>query len=181
MVTTKLITANDLAAMPDDGYRYRLIRGELIRVSPVDLTHFRVTNNITVPLSLFVRERGLGIVGGEGGFILEVGPDTVLAPDVAFIRTDQIPPEDQQHGFARLVPDLVVEVVSTSDRAGEMAEKTAIYLQAGVPLLWWVFPKQRLVRQHTPDGGVAEFRAGDLLDGGTVLPGFQLPVAQIFR
>ena len=68
-------------------------------MSPVDFTHLRVTNTVTVLLSLFFRDLELGIVGSEGGFVLEVGPDTVLAPDVAFIQAANVPPEDEQSGL----------------------------------------------------------------------------------
>ena len=110
MVTTptKLVTAEELAAIPDDGYRYELHRGELVRMSPTGFKHLRVAANFNYVLYGFVKEHGLGVVGGEGGFILERDPDTVRAPDVVFVRADRLPPDEEQTGYLELSPDLVV-------------------------------------------------------------------------
>lgn len=179
-VTTKPMTADELERMPEDAYRYDLIRGVLKRMSPTEFLHHKVAGNVAALLPNFVTPRGLGVVGGEGGFVLEIDPDTVLAPDVAFVRTDRLPPEDQWDRFARLAPDLVVEVVSPSETAPEVEEKVGLYLAAGVPLVLVVGPRRRTVRVRTADGGDRLLTEADELDGGAVLPGFRVPVARLF-
>lgn len=105
-------------------------------------------------------------------------PDTVLAPDVAFIAGERWPAETS--GFVELAPDLAVEIVSPSNSPGEIERKVAIYLRAGVRSVWVVYPTERQVVVHMPSHPPAVFREGDQIDGGEVLPGLSLPVAEIF-
>lgn len=180
MVATKVVTAAELSTMLDDGFRYDLIRGELIRMMPTGFEHLVVIGNANWHLLSHVRANDLGIVGGEGGFRLEREPDTVLGPDVVFVRKDRVPPRDQWQGFAEVVPDLVMEVYSPSDRAGQFERKIAMYVKVGVPIVWAVYPSKRTVRLHRPDGSVTELSEHDWLDGEDVLPGFRLKVAELF-
>lgn len=90
-VTTKSMTVDELERMPKDASRYDLIRGVLKRMSPTGFLHHKVAGNVTALLHHFVTPRGLGVGVVEGGFVLEIEPDTVLAPDVAFVRTDRLP------------------------------------------------------------------------------------------
>ena len=130
----------------------------------------------------FVRDHGLGrVVGAETGFILARDPDTVLAPDAAFISADRMPPPGQRHGFAALAPDLVVEVVSPTDRAAAVADKALRWIEAGTRLVWVIYPDRRLVAEHLPDGTVHLRQADDTLDGGDVLPGFRVPTRELFE
>ena len=176
--TTTRLTAADLATLPDDGWRYELIRGELERMPPDNFDHGRYDDNIRFPLSRFVRERNLGRVMGNVGFTLEIAPDTVLGPDVSFVRADRLPDRGGR-AFPTMAPDLAVEVLSPSNMAGEIARKLAIYLAAGVGLVWVVDPASRSVAVYTPTSS-AVLGEGDTLDGGDVLPGFAIPVADIF-
>jgi Uma2 family endonuclease len=182
MATTRLMTADDLLTLPDDGSRYELIEGALHHMSPGGFAASRIAMRIGGRLDAFADERKLGRVSGaDGGYVFHRDPDTVLAPDVAFVRADRLPPEHQQLGFLEVAPDLVVEVVSPGDRPGEIAAKVAFYLGAGVPLVWAIYPRLRQVHVHTAGAAPRVLREGDLLDGGEVLPGFQLPVTEIFR
>ena len=113
--------------------------------------------------------------------MLSRDPDTVLAPDAAFVRADRVPPPGHRQGFAALAPDLVVEVVSPTDRAGAVADKALRWLESGTRLVWVVYPDRRLVAEHFPDGTVHLRQAEDLLDGGDVLPGFRVPVSELFE
>jgi Uma2 family endonuclease len=173
------VTPDDLLRMPD-GERFELVRGELRPMNPTNFEHFRITDNVTFPISRFVRERKLGIVGGEGGFELEIGR-TVLAPDVAFVAAERVPDRARQRqGWTPLAPDFVAEILSPSNTAEEVAEKVLIHLRAGVRLLWIVDPKHETVTVHWPDRTARIFVVGETLDGGDVLPGFSLPVAEVF-
>jgi Uma2 family endonuclease len=180
MVTTKLMTAEELERMPEDEYRYDLIRGVLKRMSPTGFRHLKVSGTLIWALNDYVIPLGLGVVGGEGGFVLELDPDTVLAPDVAFVRTDRLPAEEEADRFARLAPDLAVEVVSPSDTGPEVDEKVGLYLGAGVPLVWVVDPRRQTVRVWKADGTDRLLTADHELDGGAVLPGLRVPIARLF-
>ncbi|MDP9363937.1 MAG: Uma2 family endonuclease [Chloroflexota bacterium] len=117
----------------------------------------------------------------RNGLFLAHEPDTVVAPDVAFVRAERLPSPSERRGFSPVVPDLAVEVVSPSDRQAKVDEKVALYLAAGVPLLWVAYPRRRVVRVHRPGREPVELGEGDVLDGEDVLPGFRLPVADVFR
>ena len=181
MATTSVTDAAELSELPDDGYRYELIRGELIRMSSTGFEHLDIVGLLIYLLRSFVMPRDLGVVGGEGGFVLERDPETVLAPDVMFVRNDLPPPKEEWAGFLDLAPDLAVEVLSPADRAGHVNDKVLIYLEAGVQLVWIVDPGRRIVTVWEPDRTARVLAEGDELDGGEVLPGFRLPVAELFR
>ena len=182
MVTTKVTTAAELIQMKDDGWRYELIKGELRRMAPAGMEHGEVGVTFTMRLWNWVSPRGLGrVYPADTGFFLAHEPDTIVAPDASFVRADRLPPPSERRGYSPVVPDLAVEVVSPSDTQPEVDEKVALYMDAGVPLLWVAYPKRRVVRVHRPDREPVEFGEGDVLDGEDVLPGFRLPVADSFR
>jgi Uma2 family endonuclease len=182
MATTTPTTAADLLAMPDDGWRYELIEGVLHRMSPAGFEHGEIGSTFVRHLGNFVVPRDLGrVVTGETGFFLSRDPETVVAPDAAFVRADRLPPRAERRGYLDLVPDLVVEVVSPNDRPTEVEDKVARYLAAGARLVWVTYPRRRLVRVHAPGRAPQDLSEGDALDGEDVLPGFRLPVDDIFR
>jgi Uma2 family endonuclease len=183
MTTRAMITADQLLDISANSEcRYDLIRGELIEMSPAGARHGRLTARLARILDDFVDRNSLGATfGAETGFILTEKPDTVLGPDAAFVRAASMPPEDEQDGYLRLAPDLAVEVISPSDRAGQVSDKVAEYLDAGVRLLWVIEPRRRTVTVYTPDRHARILREGDELDGGDVLPGLTVAVAELFR
>ena len=180
MVTTRLMTAEELAALPDDGYRYELVDGELIRMSPTGFLHMQITGLLIRVLGVHVAERSLGVVGGEGGFVFRRAPDKVYAPDVIFIRADRLPPREEWNGFLHIVPDLAVEVLAPSDTAANVNEKVLTYLETGVGLVWVVDPRRRSATVFQPDRTARVLVEGDVLDGGDVLPEFRLPLVELF-
>ncbi len=180
MATTKLMTAEELAELPDDGHKYELVRGELVTMAPAGRRSGRLGLWIGRRLGGYVDERRLGETYGAGtGFLLERNPDLVLAPDAAFVRADRLAgmPED---GYLPLAPDLAVEVISSSERAGHVSAKVIDYLDAGVRLVWLIDPRRRTVTIYTPDRTAHILRPPDVLNGGDVLPGFRLPFAELF-
>lgn len=182
MATTKLMTAEDLWQLDDDEHRYDLIRGELIRMPPANYRHGILGMRIARKIADYADEHELGEVpSSETGFILARDPDVVLAPDAAFVRLDRVPPRDQQNRFAQLAPDLVVEVVSPSDLSRDVHAKVMEYLAAGVKLVWVVEPQREDVTVYTSDRTARVLNTADELDGGDVLPGLKLPVADIFK
>ncbi len=182
MATTRLLTAEDLWGIGDDGHRYDLIRGELHRMAPAGGEHASIEMTIGAMLWTHARARNAGTVfGSDAGFVLARNPDTLLSPDVAFVRAERLPPKDRQIGFLELAPDLAVEVVSPSDRPSEVTEKVRIYLSAGVSMVLVVEPQPKTVTIHRPGRAPLVRQEGDVLDCGDVLPGFRVPVAEIFR
>lgn len=180
MATTVQMTAEDLLEMPDDGRKFELIRGELREMAPVNYLHGRFVLWLGRKVGDFAEAHQLGDVNTDTGFVLARRPDIVLAPDLAFIRADRIPLPGDQLSFAELAPDLAIEVLSPSNRAQEMLDKVLLYLEAGTRLIWIFDHKREAVTVHTPDRVARTLLAGDVLDGGDVLPGFSLPVAEIF-
>jgi len=182
MATTgKLLTAEEFSWLPDDGTRQELVRGEVITSPPARPWHGYVASEIAFVLGAFIRRHRLGYTyAAETGFWIESDPDTVRAPDFAFISTDRLPgrsPETWQEG---LVPDLVVEVVSPSDSARGVREKMEQWIGAGVRLGIVAYPRTRSVAVYRPSGEVENLGSGETLDGGDVLPGFNCRVGDFF-
>lgn len=176
------MTAEELFDLPDDGYRHELIEGVLQTTAPTGWEHGLVTGAAVQVLRTHVRAQRLGhVLTGEPGFLLRQDPDTVRAPDVAFLRAEVVAALADDTGFVEVVPDLVVEVVSPSDRAGEVTAKALVWLDAGVRLVWVVDPGSRSIMVHRPDGVGRLVRGpGAVLDGDDVLPGLGLPLDQLF-
>jgi Uma2 family endonuclease len=177
----KLMTAEELFELPDDGRKYELVRGELVEMTPPGGWHGQKTLQIGARLLVHVEPRDLGRVYAEAGFILARDPDIVRAPDVAFVRADRVPSARDELGYVPVAPDLAIEIVSPNDRASDVLDKVLEYLEHGVRLVWVVDRKRRTVTVWTPDRVARLLGEGDALDGGDVIPGFRLPVADIFR
>lgn len=175
VTTTKRWTFADFEQLPDDDYRYALIRGVLYRKPPTKPLHGRTMGTVTSLVRDFVLEHNLGVVYDQSGFVLETDPDVLLGPDLAFVRADRVPVNEDE--YPRLAPDLVVEVISPSDTRPSIEEKTELYLRAGVRLLWALDPRRRTLRVRRPDGTDWLLGEADDVDGEDVLPGFQVPVA----
>jgi len=167
------MTAEELLHLNLPNKRTELVRGVLRVREPAGYQHGDVAATCLATLHAFVREHKLGrVFTAETGFTLMRGPDTVRAPDVAFISTPRLLPRDTQ-GFAEIAPDLVVEVLSPDDRPGELLEKIADWLNAGCRLIWVIDPIRRIGRVHRADGTVAQLTEHDAFDGEDVLPGFR--------
>lgn len=180
MSITKLHTADDLFLMGSDA-RCELIEGELHDAQGSGLKSSVIVVDLQFKIKLFLHRYPIGIVSGEaGGYLLSRDPDTVAFPDVAFIRTDRLPGGVVPEGFCPVPPDLAVEVVSPTDRLPDAERKVRRYLDAGTPLAWLVDPASRSVAVHRPGRPGRTLGAADVLDGRDVLPGFTLPVAEIF-
>ena len=180
-VTEKRMTADDLLKMPRDGFRYELVRGELRQMAPAGQGHGGITINITVPLGAYVKQQDLGrVYAAETGFVIANEPDTVRAPDTAFVRKERVV-DLSLKGYFPGAPDLVVEVISPNDVYAEVEEKVAEWLEAGTELVIVVNPRQRTVRVHRSLTDIAVLTEDDVLDGGEVVPDWQLPVKEIFE
>jgi Uma2 family endonuclease len=177
--TTRLITADELERFPGDDNRYELVEGRVIRMSPVGYRHARVVTRFLVLLNRHISGRDLGVALTELGFKLASNPDTVRAPDIAFIRRDRVPPPDTR-GFLHGPPDLAVEVLSPDDRPGEVRAKVEEYLARGVALVLVVDPDERSVTAHRRLAPPVVARADeDLVDLGDVIPDLRCLVTEI--
>lgn len=177
------VTPDDLLRMGDSGKGFELVNGELREVE-VSTDSSRVASRIVGRLEPFVDAHDLGtVVNSDGGFqCFAADPGRVRKPDVAFLTVATLPPADYEpHGFCDVAPDLVVEVISPNDSAGEVAAKIGEWFAAGVKQLWEVFPDTREVRVHRPDGTSTTLRGADVLAAPDLLPGFGVPVADLFR
>lgn len=178
---TQQFTADQLLKLPRGKSRYELLRGELRTMSPSGSEHSVVTARLALCVGQFVNDHKLGIVfGAEGGFLIEQKPDTVLAPDLAFVRVERVPPSGPPPEYWPGPPDLAVEVASPGDSAREINEKAAAWLRAGAQVVWLVNPRRRTVTVCLPDGKKRTLTANDPLDGGDVLRGFSCRVAELF-
>lgn len=174
-----ITTAAQLLQTPGLG-RCELVRGELIEMSPAGYEHGRLAAEIAGILRDFVKPHSLGaITGAETGFYIERNPDTVRAPDVGFIRSDRLPSK-KLSGFFEGPPDLAVEILSPSDRAGEVIAKVQEWLHAGCKTVWIVDPETETITVHESKDRIFELRKSDSLSGGEVLPGFCLSLRDIF-
>jgi Uma2 family endonuclease len=178
---TKPMTSAELLAMPDDGYRYELVKGELIKMAPAGYEHGVRTIALTTPLDTHVKAHGLGVVcAAETGFILRQDPDTVRAPDIAFISRERVEKAGAVKSYWIGPPDLTVEVVSPGDTVKEVKEKVTEWIEAGARMVWVVSPKLRTITVYRSLTDVIILTEKDTLDGGDVVPGFQIKVADIF-
>jgi Uma2 family endonuclease len=183
MSTTTSMTAAELLALPTGmGKRYELVAGELRVMSPSGWRHGMIVDNLEVLLGSFIRQHGLGRgFGAETGFLLKRDPDTVRAPDYAFIAKQNLPKTEPDEAFWPGPPDLAVEVLSSGDTAGEVAEKIEEWLAAGCAAVWVIDPKLQTVTIYRSPTDVQIKTTGEVLVGEPVVPGFSRTVDEIFR
>jgi len=178
--TSQVLTAQDVERISLPGKVTELILGHLVVREPPGTRHGVIAATLTYYLSDFARRHELGVVlAQDTGFKIASDPDTVRAPDVAFVaraRVERIPPR----GYAELAPDLLAEILSPDDRPAEVLAKVADWLAAGTELVWLVDPERSEVRVYRRDGSLAVVHAAESLDGEDVLPGFSCPLAQVF-
>ncbi len=179
MVAARTMTAADLAALPDDE-RGELLDGVLAPMTPVKEEHWRIVSKLFGAIAAYLGANDLGIVGAERGYLLRTDPDTVLAPDLSFVAYRRNVRDRDIPGFARLAPDLAIEVRSPANSGAELARKVNIYLAAGCPLVWVVDPASRTVTVHSPDREPILLADDDHLSGENILPGFSVLVAALF-
>ena len=180
MATKTLLTAEDLWKLVADGSRYELSRGELIPMPPVHFQHGKIVIRFGRILDQFVEQHRLGAVGTEIGFRLARNPDTLRAPDIAFVAQSREPQGAAAFKFAEIAPDLAVEVLSPEDSASDVLKKIEEYLAAGVHLVWIADPATQTVSVYRSLDDVRVLTAGQELDGGDVLPGFRTRIKDIF-
>ena len=179
--TTRPMTADELLRLPRGKARYELVKGELITMSPAGEEHGAVIMNLAVPLGHHIKTNDLGVIyGAETGFKLSNNPDTVRAPDIAFVSRHRIERVGIKKGFREGAPDLAVEVLSPGDSFDEVYEKVEEWLAAGTVEVWIVSPKRRNVTVYRSLTDVRTYPENEEIAGGEVVPGFRCKVSEIF-
>ena len=175
-----VMTADDLLRLNMPNKRTELVRGQLIVREPAGYVHGDIAVRLTVAIANHVERNGLGrVFAAETGFKLASNPDTVRAPDVAFISSERLP-DPPPRGFAAMAPDLAVEVLSPDDRPGEVLNKVGDWLDGGCRLVWVVDPERRVARVYRADGSAMQLEADGVLDGESVVPGFAHDLRRVF-
>jgi Uma2 family endonuclease len=162
-----------------EGKLCELIDGTLVEKA-MGFRESAIGARLIVRIGNFVEPNDLGVVAGADGTV-KLFPGQVRIPDVAFFSTAKLPNgELPAEPIPELVPDLAVEVLSKTNSRGEMLAKLKDYFFAGVRLVWYVDPEAKAVEVYTTPDRVTRLTEADALTGGDVLPGFALPVAQLF-
>jgi Uma2 family endonuclease len=175
------LTLEEYMRIPDDGWRHSLQAGLLIAEPQSFARHGQLQVRIAHLLSEFVNAHRLGVVLSESGFLLSRNPDTVLGPDVSFVRSDRFDADEAARGYIRGAPDLAIEILSPSNRPGDTHARVADYLAAGAALVWVVDPKLQIVTTYRSLLAPQRVDFDGVLDGEDVLPGFSIPVATILE
>ena len=172
---------HDLLRLASRGGRGELIRGVLYKTTPTGLEHGKIVMNLGILLGVFIKPAKLGtLAASDAGVLLERDPDTVREPDLAYFSTEKLPLDMRVPGYAEVVPDLVVEVVSPHDSRREVNDKALMWLRHGVRLVWVVDPDTRTVDVHRENRAVVRLTEHHTLDGLYVLPGFTCTVSDVF-
>jgi Uma2 family endonuclease len=179
VATKTQYTPEDLLAMPD-GKNYELVGGQLVE-RKMGIESSWVAGRLLTRLGRFCEEHEVGwaLPADNGYQCFPHDPGLVRRPDVSFVRYGRFPGGVLPKGWAKIPPDLAVEVISPNDTAYELDEKLEDYEKVGVPLVWVINPNSRAVRVHRGDGSVSYLHEDDELSGEDVIPGFRCPVREI--
>lgn len=178
-------TADSLSALPEDSWAYELVEGRLVRMPPPKPRHGDLESAIDGVLRAFAKANGLGrVYVGETGFDLTLPGDsgsTILGADVAFVRADRLAMLTDENAYFPGAPDLVVEIASPSQFRPELGAKAWLWLRRGARLVWVVWPRHQEIDVWTPGQETPRtLRLGESVEGGGVLPGFTLSLAELF-
>jgi Uma2 family endonuclease len=165
--------------VPRDGRKYELVEGELI-VSPAGMKNEEVAAELIVLLGIYLRSNRLGrLFTSSVGY--QLTENIRLSPDVSFVRMERLPDGRSPETFGRFAPDLAVEIISPSDSMTTIEDKVELYLKHGAQLVWVISPKSRRATIYRADGSVSVVRAGGVLSGEAVLPGFACALSDILQ
>ncbi len=175
------MTAQELSGYRNEPYRQELIAGRLCEMEPTGFLHGHVTSWVGHLLLEHVRAHRLGVVvGAETGFVLARGPDTVRAPDAAFVRAERVAPGSLPETYWPGPPDLALEVLSPNDRQEEVTAKALDWLAAGAQAVVVLDPRRQVATLYRSPSDVRVLGPGDVLDLDPELPGFSVGVAELF-
>ena len=180
--TIQSMTAADLLGMPNDGFRYELVKGELRKMAPAGHEHGRIAARFTWRLAQHVETNRLGAVyAAETGFLISRNPDTVRAPDVAFVSQICIDKIGKVAGYWPGAPELAVEIISPGDTYTEVEEKAIEWLDAGAATVLAVNPRHPSVTVYRSRNDIAILDQDAVLDLDDTVPGFRIAVKNVFN
>lgn len=175
------MTADQLLRMPRGGMRRELVAGELHEMTPAGGEHGHIAIRFGARLAIHIEDNNLGMAyGAETGFILSRDPDTVRAPDFAFMSKERAALIARELGYVPGAPDLAIEVISPNDAYTEVEAKVEDWLGAGCRMVVLVNPRSRSLKVYRSQGDVNVLGANDVFDGSDIVPGFRLPVKNVF-
>jgi Uma2 family endonuclease len=175
----RLMTGEELARRPD--LHCELVDGRLVPMPMTGYVHGKIELRLGAKLLAYADASGRGIaVGGEVGIYIRHDPDTVRGADLAYISHERYARRGSLV-FLDVAPELVVEIHSSEDRPGEAAKKIREYLSIGIDRVWYVHPRRRQVRVYRSPEQVETLGIGDVLRDEEILPGFALPLSELFR
>ncbi|MCI0845699.1 MAG: Uma2 family endonuclease [Chloroflexi bacterium] len=181
MTTAQKVTAEELLQMPDDGLRYELVKGELVKMAPAGSEHGDLAMRVGWRLGQYVENHNLGkVFAAETGFRIASNPDTVRAPDVAFISKGRVEEAGLVEGYWPGAPDLAVEVISPTDIYTAVQAKVLDWLDAGTLMVAVVNPRQQTVTVYRSRTDITILTGNDILDGQDVVPGWTLVIRDFF-
>ena len=161
--------------------RYELINGELKAMAPTGEQHGRSVNGISTELSHFIKKHKLGgCFGAETGFVVQTNPDSLLAPDWAYVKTNRLPFESSPK-FSQIVPDAVLEVRSPSDRTRNVQAKMEQWVEAGVGIAWEYDPSTKTMTVYRPGTQTVEIGLDGIVSGEDVIPGFEMSLQEMLE
>ncbi len=182
IVETHLLTAEQFFQSASREKRTELVRGEVVEVAPASEEHGKKGMRLVWRLAQFVEEHKLGETYlAETGFVLAHNPDTVRAPDFAFVSNERIATDKSRGVFFDGAPDLAMEVASPSESADDIQEKVIEYLIAGTRMVIYLHPRTRTITVYRSLTDIRVLLGRDTLEGGDVLPGFRVAVSEIFK
>lgn len=175
-----VMTAEELEHLDLPGKSTELVRGRLVVREPPGTYHGQVSAKLAYLMGAFVYPNDFGrLFAQDTGFRIQCDPDTVRAPDLAFVRRERASLL-RQRGYVALAPDLVAEIVSPDDRPGELLAKVGDWLTSGVRLVWVIDPIRAHAHVYRPDGGLSVIGSRGTLDGEDVLGGFSCRLSDVF-
>jgi Uma2 family endonuclease len=162
---------------------YEVVRGRRVELPPMGVYANHIAFLLTLKLENFARAHALGWINIELLFVLDEGENTRRRPDVAFVSYQRWPRSKPipEVGDWVVVPDLAIEVVSPNDRAEDLFIKIREYFEADVRAVWVIYPRERVVHVFESFTQIRVLLRSDTLEGGTILPGFQLPLSTLFE
>jgi Uma2 family endonuclease len=176
-----LLTAEEFYRLPDDGRRTELVRGKVVEMPPTGKRHGKTCAWIAHLLITHAVEHDCGtVMSNDAGVVTERDPDSVRAPDLSFFSYDRLPKDDDSDGYAEVVPNVVFEVRSPSERWKAVLRKVNEYIEGGALAVCIVDPDECKVYVFRPDAPVSELSVADELLLPEIPPGFRVPVARLF-
>lgn len=182
-VRDRLMTEEDLLRISsDDTHSYELIEGRLVVKEPPGHFHGFVAAEVGASLHTYAKKNGLGrVYAAETGFTLSKNPDTVRAPDAAFVRQERLTSDIRKRGYFPGPPDLAIEVVSPGESVREVEEKAHFWVKAGTRMVVVIDPERETAAVYRANRRALRLQKDDVLDGEDVVPGWRLPLRELFE